>query len=351
VSAFIHGRIPVFWLAGWLALPAAGVSPNTVHFAPFGRRTCFQPVREDSASRLSANEPTVWKPVGQDRWDTCPPAKWTVLGVSPAAAPPTWFTCTWQSDAGLPDNTVMAIEQTPDGFLWVATRTGLVRFDGVRFQPFPVTVPGVPAGEIKALVADRRGRLWVAKDRGVVICLDQGRATTVVGPEHAAADIGALLMVEDAAGAVWVSYSGGGVLRIQDGLVRAFTAADGLPETAGICRLALDGTGKLWFSKGGWVGVFRGNQFRPLEQVRATTITGARSGGIWWYRDGQFLKYREGHPLLKIPANLPVDTPTALYEDRAGCLWLGTVEEGLFRFDPAGRIREEDVPKCSNVQV
>ena len=277
---FIHGRIPVLWLAGLLALPAAGVSP--------------------------------------------------------AAAPPTWFTRTWQSDAGLPDNTVVGIEQTPDRFLWVATRTGLVRFDGVRFQPFPVTVPGAPAGEIKALVADRRGRLWVAKDHGVVICLDQGRAMTVVGPEHTAADTGVPLMVEDAAGAVWVSYGGGGVLRIQDGLVRAFTAADGLPEGAGMCHLALDGTGQLWFSKGGRVGVFRGNQFRPLEQIATTLITGARSGGIWWYEREQFWKCCEGRPLLKIPVNLPAATPTALHEDRAGCLWLGTVEEGLFRFDPAG---------------
>ncbi len=255
------------------------------------------------------------------------------IGVS-SAAPPTWFTRTWQSDAGLPDNTVVGIEQTPDGFLWVATRTGLVRFDGVRFQPFPVTVPGVPAGEIKALVADRRGRLWVAKDRGVVICLDQGRVTTVVGPEQAAADIGAPLMVEDAAGAVWVSYGSGEVLRIQDGLVRAFTAADGLPEGAGICRLALDGAGQLWFSKSGWVGVFRGNQFRPLEQVDATAITGTRSGGIWGCHKALW-KYREGSPLMKIPVNLPKATHTALREDRAGYLWLGTAEEGLFRFDPA----------------
>ena len=79
---------------------------------------------------------------------------------------------------------------------------GVLACDGVRFQPFPVMVTGAPPGEIKTLVADRHGRLWVAKDRGVVICLDQGRATTVVGPEHAAADIGASLMVEDAAGAV-----------------------------------------------------------------------------------------------------------------------------------------------------
>ena len=91
------------------------------------------------------------------------------MGMVPAAATPPWVVRNWQSDEGLPDNTVVGIEQTPDGFLWVATKTGLERFDGVRFEPFPVTAAGAPAGGIKALVADRHGRLWVAKDFGVVL--------------------------------------------------------------------------------------------------------------------------------------------------------------------------------------
>ncbi|MEI7902135.1 MAG: two-component regulator propeller domain-containing protein, partial [bacterium] len=83
-----------------------------------------------------------------------------------AAADAPWIVRMWQSDEGLPDNTVVGVEQTPDGYLWVATKTGLVRFDGVRFQPFPVTVAGAPAGAVKGLLADRRGRLWVSKDHG-----------------------------------------------------------------------------------------------------------------------------------------------------------------------------------------
>jgi hypothetical protein len=59
----------------------ARVPLHAVRFALFDRKTGFQPVREDSASRLSANEPTGWKPVGQDRQDACPPAKPPVLGV------------------------------------------------------------------------------------------------------------------------------------------------------------------------------------------------------------------------------------------------------------------------------
>ena len=283
VIAFIHGRMPVLWLAGLLALPAAGVSSAT--------------------------------------------------------APPPWVVRTWQSDVGLPDNTVVGIGQTPDGFLWVATSTGLARFDGVQFRSFPVTVPGAPAGRIKNLLADRRNRLWIAKEHGLVVCVDQGRTTMVVGPEHAAADIEYRRgMVEDAAGAVWVTYGNGEVLRIEHGQVRSFTAADGLPD-GGFCHLVKDGVGRLWFSKGGWVGVFRDGKFHPLLEVTAVHITGARAGGIWGCSGRQLWKYTEGGFLVglgALPADPPGMTVTTLHEDRAGCLWLGTREVGLFRFDRNG---------------
>ena len=81
----------------------------------------------------------------------------------------------WQSDVGLPDNTVVGIDLAPDGFLWVATPAGLVRFDGLRFQPFSAaTATGGAANLIQAMRVDRHGRLWIAKERGTVVCVDQG---------------------------------------------------------------------------------------------------------------------------------------------------------------------------------
>ena len=59
-----------------------------------------------------------------------------------ARAEEKFFVRSWQSDEGLPDNIVVGIEQTPDGFLWVATQTGLLRFDGLQFRTFPTKVPG-----------------------------------------------------------------------------------------------------------------------------------------------------------------------------------------------------------------
>ena len=221
--------------------------------------------------------------------------------VWPASAARTpWLARTWQSDAGLPDNMVVGIEQTPDGFLWVATPAGLVRFDGLQFQPFaPVTAAGVPASLIQALYVDRRGRLWVAKEQGALVCVDQGQ-TTVLTRDAGLPDGAVHLMLEDTAGAVWasylegglvrmlegasgtvwVSYLGGGLVRIQDGKVRAFTEADGLP--AGRTRqLALGPDGQLWFATGKSLGVYREGRFRTLVEVTAQRIVAARGGGIW----------------------------------------------------------------------
>lgn len=262
-----------------------------------------------------------------------------LLAITPAAgARLSWFIRNWQSDMGLPDNTVIGITQSPDGFMWVSTKTGLVRFDGVQFRPWSVPTDETQAGGCKAVLADRRGRLWLAKDQGVVLCVDHGQTTKVVGAEHAAGDVGDRYMVEDAEGAVWVSYGGGGVLRIKDGQVRSFTEADGLPAV-GVCRLVVDGMGLLWFSQGDWVGVYRDGKFRPLRELPARIITGCRTGGIWGYNDGQLWRYIEGGDPVKLgvlPANTPSVTPTAFHEDTDGYLWLGTREAGLFCFDHAG---------------
>ena len=263
-----------------------------------------------------------------------------VIAVSAPLAParPSWFIRNWQSDMGLPDNTVIGITQSLDGFLWVSTKTGLVRFDGVQFRPWSVPTDGTQVGGCKAMLADRRGRLWLAMDRGVVMCVDQGRTTTVIGAEHAAGDVGDRLMVEDAEGAVWVSYGGGEVLRIKDGRVRSFTEADGLPA-GGVCRLVVDGMGLLWFSQGNWVGVYRDGKFRPLRELPARIITGCHTGGIWGFKNDQLWRYIEGGEPLKIgvlPADTPVVTPTAFHEDTDGYVWLGTREAGLFLFDHAG---------------
>jgi len=250
-----------------------------------------------------------------------------------------WAVRTWQSDAGLPDNSVVGIAQTPDGFLWVAAKTGLVRFDGVQFREFPVMAEGMQAGIIKALATDQRGRLWLAIGRRTVACLESGHPVTVFNLERGRPDTGTGNMVVDGEGSVWVSYLshtvGGEVFRIQDGQVRLFTAEDGLPE-AGNCEFTIDAGGQLWFARANQVGVFRDNKFHCLYPSGVTRITAARSGGIWGFAANQLLKFSEGHPAVKVgtpPEVLLRASPTVFHEDRTGRLLIGTSEAGLFSFD------------------
>ena len=68
----------------------------------------------------------------------------------------------WKTDAGLPQNSVQSILQTRDGYLWLGTERGLVRFDGVQFTVFDKgNTPGLQNSNVQVLFQDREGDFWV----------------------------------------------------------------------------------------------------------------------------------------------------------------------------------------------
>src|SRR4051794_10031402 len=72
--------------------------------------------------------------------------------------PEGYLTDTWTTGDGLPDSSVTAIAQTPDGYLWVGTYNGLVRFDGMRFVTFdPATTPALAHARVRKLSVDDEG--------------------------------------------------------------------------------------------------------------------------------------------------------------------------------------------------
>ncbi len=68
----------------------------------------------------------------------------------------------WQGEKGLPQNTVTGIAQTPDGYLWLTTLDGVVRFDGLRLKMFKASdTPALGSGRIRFMFAGRHGELWL----------------------------------------------------------------------------------------------------------------------------------------------------------------------------------------------
>ena len=86
----------------------------------------------------------------------------------------------WQTEQGLPQDSVTAIVQTRDGYLWLGTYNGLVRFDGVRFKIFDTSnTPELGDGRITSLFEDAEGTLWIGHETGGLTQLRAGKFSAV----------------------------------------------------------------------------------------------------------------------------------------------------------------------------
>src|ERR1700754_2906385 len=142
---------------------------------------------------------------------------------------------TWTAEDGLPENKVVGVAQSPDGYLWVATQGGLVRFDGVRFQPFQAaSTAGYVSSTMRVLYLDQDGRIWLAKEGGVLVCIDGTTVRALTTKDGLPQFEGQRSIAEDKDGSLWISYSQRTVVRYRDGHVTTFTTKDGLPAN-GVC--------------------------------------------------------------------------------------------------------------------
>lgn len=115
----------------------------------------------------------------------------------------------WGVAEGLPGNHVSAVAQDADGFLWLATMAGLVRFDGVEFRVYNERNGGLPTSRFNALDAGPSGRLWIGSEQGHLIVRENGRFSVVAPPRFAGIPVGSIAEAGD--GSVWFTTSTAGV--------------------------------------------------------------------------------------------------------------------------------------------
>jgi ligand-binding sensor domain-containing protein/signal transduction histidine kinase len=241
----------------------------------------------------------------------------------------------WQTENGLPQNTVHAIAQTRDGYLWAATEEGLARFDGLRFTVFDKqNTPQFKSNYVRTLCADRRGALWIGTNAGLLKLAD-GQFTAYdtragLGDEHID------LIYEDHAGQIWVATDTS-LSRFDNGAFNAF-APDAAQHTRGVQSLFEDQDGALWLGTNEGASRFKDGQFNDY-----TAQTGLPAGGV-----GAIAQSADGQLWFATPAGLaclhqgtftiyttrdglPSNRINALYADSVGSLWTATAA-GLSRF-------------------
>ncbi len=243
----------------------------------------------------------------------------------------------WQSAQGLPQNSVLSIAQTPDGYLWLGTEEGLVRFDGVRFTVFDKhSTPGLRHNQIIALLVDHRGVLWIGTNGGGVSCFEHGRFTAYTSRDGLSND-SILSLYEDKAGVIWIGTDGGGLVRFQNGTFHVFTKADGLPDNA-IFSISGDQNGTLWIGTHAGLSQFSDGKFSICRSVGALATDYIRSthvdrlGSIWVGTNDGLYRISNGSGMrFTTQDGLASDAIFSLFEDRSGSIWIGTAG-GLNRF-------------------
>ncbi|MFT3829042.1 MAG: two-component regulator propeller domain-containing protein [Opitutaceae bacterium] len=245
----------------------------------------------------------------------------------------------WQTEDGLPQNSISAITETTDGYLWIGTYGGVARFDGVRFENFDSTnTPGLADTQIVSLFAAPDGALWIGHYSGNVTRFAAGVFTPVpsqsANRNQSVAGIG-----RDGSGRQWLLRRNGVLESPAGDRVLPFP---GLTSTPWRLSLVNGRDGALYVECDGRVAALSGDALQPLNFGVARYsdwVAGVGPGsaaGVWIERDLRLQRW-SADALLETRGVSPWITDTtlgSLRETPDGVLAVSTLDQGLYLIRP-----------------
>jgi ligand-binding sensor domain-containing protein/signal transduction histidine kinase len=246
----------------------------------------------------------------------------------------------WRNADGLPSDSVTAILQTRDGFLWVGTTAGLVRFDGVKFTgvELAVSFTNNPI-RVTALCEDSDGRLWIGTQQNGLFQLSEGRAQHYTR-EQGLVDDNVTSLAADNLGSVWIGSKSGLNLWIGRQF-KLFTAHDGLPDES-VSGVNVARSGTVWITTRTGMSRFIDGHIAPYafqteSQGRSPEYLGTyedRRGNLWAFGDTYLINLAEGKRFNYFRSSESASVRIwSLCEGRDGRIWIGTSGRGLFCFE------------------
>jgi signal transduction histidine kinase/ligand-binding sensor domain-containing protein len=251
-----------------------------------------------------------------------------------SAASSQWFTRVWQIDDGLLDNDINGIVQGPDQYLWLVTPAGLMRFDGVNFNPSPIeNFTGRISSHIRMMSCSRTGVLWAAFDGGKIISLNPDYS--IVSLQNNSLPARApIALANDEEGALWLGYPDA-IHRVQNGKIIRVSAKNGVsPGT--FHSLISDGIGTIWLAKGNQISCFQNGKFHQIAGMEGVQCMAAtHTNAIWLAANAHLFSCDINGKLrdcgaFQEPSNIRT---VALLEDHSGAVWIGTDANGLFHYN------------------
>jgi signal transduction histidine kinase/ligand-binding sensor domain-containing protein len=243
----------------------------------------------------------------------------------------------WLTRDGLPQNSVRAVVQTRDGYLWLGTGGGLVRFDGVRFTVFDhANTPALGDNRITALAEGPDGSLWIGTAQAGLVRLKDGVFQAFRSEQDSSYEERSRWQIRSIAlsrqGGVWIGTSGGGFRRFKDDrFSRLFL------DRHVVGAIIEDSSGHLWVDTRdavlelSWTEPDTFQVVRRLAGTPVNAIYEDRRGTIW-IGGRQGLTRLSGNPVTTFTRRegFPADVVLSICDDHDGNLWIGT-SQGLVR--------------------
>lgn len=246
----------------------------------------------------------------------------------------------WTLDDGLPQLSITSIAQDHDGYLWLGTQEGLVRFDGLVFKVYDRSNSIIPKNTVSDIAVDENGIVWVGTEEGGVVRFS-GDRKIVLGERHGLAENNVTVVTSTGKGEIWVGTNSRGVSVYSGGRFQNYDTEDGLPGNE-VNVIYQDRSSNIWIGTREGIVRFDGDGFVPLDLVEALpddniTAIYQDTDDVLWIGTDNGLSSIHGPAVVTYSSadGLPDNSISSILEDDAGNMWIGTVLGGVSRFNGA----------------
>lgn len=235
----------------------------------------------------------------------------------------------WQAQQGLPQGTIYSILQTHDGYLWLGSQVGLIRFDGVRFETLESIRPHMPSNLwVRSAVEDANHVLWLATSDAGIFRIEGDSITRFSNREGLTSE-NVTCVAAAKNGDIW-ACTPEGVARIHGTKLSMYTTTQGLANN-NIRALCAANDGTMWVADDGpSLDTWDGSKFVPHHAAklppgasfRALACSGDK---VWAGTSAGLLEVsKNSERLLTSKDGLADSRILCLNESRQGSLWIGT---------------------------
>lgn len=239
----------------------------------------------------------------------------------------------WREAEGLPQSRIRRIVQTKDGYLWLGTDNGLVRFNGATFTAFTVETGSLRDNEVWAIQEDDEGGLWIGTYGGGLTLYKEGRFKTFTTADGVPDDV-IRRLDKDHEGNIWMATPNGAA-RFSHGVFTRFTTRDGLTANS-ITAICADSSQGVLVSAGSALHRLVAGKFQVVNGLieesdgQISQLLSARDGSVWLGFHGRIKRWKDGNLSNYTWRNNLAPRINQLHEDHQGNLWVA-MEQGVSR--------------------